>query len=71
MADKPIPAGPPPGAPLPAPMPVPGQEQQPGKGPEIMHKLWGGLDSTLNTVPWYFTLAGGVALGVWLAKKMR
>jgi hypothetical protein len=56
--------------PLPAPTPVQ-QPAQPGKGPELMRRIWGGIDSTLDTVPWYFTLAGGVALGVWLSKKMR
>jgi hypothetical protein len=37
----------------------------------MMRRAWGAVDRTLNAVPWYFVLAGGIALGVWGSKKLR
>jgi hypothetical protein len=56
------------GSPAPDSVAVP---QTPEQNQAMLKSVWSSVDGALNTVPWYFTLAGGIALGMYLSKKLR
>ena len=43
----------------------------PEQGQAAMKNVWNAVDGVFASVPWYFTLAGGIAVGMYLSKKLR